>query len=49
MKEGIEMINKKGAELLEQVIKEKYKNVQLDKIYFDENEFYYEFKINGGE
>lgn len=40
------MINKKGAELLEQVIKEKYKNVQLDKIYFDENEFYYEFKIN---
>lgn len=40
------MINKKGAELLEQVIKEKYENIQLDRIYFDENEFYYEFKIN---
>ncbi len=40
------MINEKGALLLKEVIKESYKNVRLDNIYFDEEEFYYEFKID---
>lgn len=39
------MINEKGALLLKQVIEEKYKNIKLDNVYADENEFYYEFKI----
>lgn len=38
------MLNEKGVGLLKQVIQEKYKNIRLDKIYVDENEFYYEFK-----
>ena len=40
------MLNEKGVELLKQVIQEKYKNIRLDNAYADENEFYYEFKIN---
>lgn len=38
------MLNEKGAELLKQVIHKKYKNIRLDKMHSDENEFYYEFK-----
>ena len=41
------MLNEKGAELLKKVIQEKYKNIRLDKACADENEFYYEFKIDG--
>lgn len=40
------MLNEKGVELLKQVIQEKYKNIRLDNAYADENEFYYEFKID---
>lgn len=40
------MLNEKGVELLKQVIQKKYKNVRLDNMYADENEFYYEFKAN---
>lgn len=40
------MLNEKGAELLKKVIKEKYEDVKLDNISADENEFYYEFKVN---
>lgn len=39
------MINEKAVLLLEKVIKEKYKNVKLDNKKFDEEEFYFEFKI----
>lgn len=39
-------MNKECAELLKMVIKEKYQNVRLDNLYFDEEEFYYEFKID---
>lgn len=37
-------MNEKACSLLEQIIKEKYKNITLDAKYFDENGFYYEFK-----
>lgn len=40
------MINEKGANLLKNIIKEKFENVRLDNIVVDENEFYYEFKVN---
>ena len=40
------MLNKKGAELLKKVIIKKYGKVELEKIVADENEFYYDFKIN---
>ena len=40
------MINEKGANLLKKVILEKYENVRLDNAVADENEFYYEFKVN---
>lgn len=40
------MLNKKGVELLKKVIQKEYKNIQLDNVYADENEFYYEFKID---
>ena len=46
MKEGIKMINEKGANLLKKVILKKYQNVRLDNAVADENEFYYEFKVN---
>lgn len=39
------MLNEKAVLLLERVIKDKYQNVSLDSKYYDENEFYYEFKI----
>ena len=45
-KKETKMLNEKGAELLKKVIQNKYNNVSLDNIYADENEFYYEFKIN---
>lgn len=38
------MLNEKAVILLEQIIKDKFKNIKLDNKYFDENEFYYEFK-----
>ena len=40
------MLNEKCVELLKQVIQENYKNISLDKMYADENEFYYEFKLH---
>lgn len=40
------MKNKKGAELLKEVIQKKYSDVRLDNVYSDENEFYYEFKVD---
>ncbi len=40
------MINEKGANLLKEVILKKYGSVRLDNINVDENEFYYEFKID---
>ena len=45
-KEGKKMINEKAVLLLEQIIKDKYKNVKLDNKVFNEEEFYYEFKID---
>ena len=38
------MINKNAVELLEQVIKNNYENVLINNKYYDNNEFYYEFK-----
>lgn len=40
------MINEKGANLLKKVILKKYENIRLDNAVADENEFYYEFKVN---
>ena len=40
------MINEKAVLLLEQIIRNKYKNVKLDNKVFNEEEFYYEFKID---
>jgi len=40
------MINEKAVLLLEKIIKDKYKNVKLDNKKYDEEEFYYEFKID---
>ena len=45
-KEGKKMLNEKAALLLEQIIKNKYKNVLLDNKVFNDEEFYYEFKID---
>ena len=39
------MINEESVLLLEQVIKNKYKNVSLDSKNFNEENFYYEFKL----
>lgn len=39
------MLNEKGAELLKRVIIKKYGEVKLDNLFADENEFYFEFKI----
>lgn len=39
------MINEKAVLLLEKIIKDKFKNVMLDKKSFDKDEFYYEFKV----
>ena len=40
------MLNEKAVLLLEQVLKNKLKEISLDKKYYDEDEFYYEFKSN---
>ena len=40
------MINEKASILLEKTIKNKYKNVRLDNKFNNEEEFYYEFKID---
>ena len=40
------MINEKGVALLKEVINKKYGDAKLDSIHVDENEFYYEFKVN---
>ena len=40
------MINEKAVLLLEQIIRNKYKNVKLDNKVFNDEEFYYEFKID---
>ena len=40
------MINEKASILLEKIIKNKYKNVRLDNKFNNEEEFYYEFKID---
>lgn len=40
------MLNQKGAELLKKVIIKKYGEVKLDNLFADENEFYFEFKID---
>ena len=40
------MISEKAALLLKQVIKESNIEVKLDNYNFNEDEFYYEFKIN---
>ena len=45
-KEGNNMLNEKAVLLLERVIKTEYTNVNLDSKYFDEKEFYYEFKCD---
>ena len=39
-------MNKKCCELLKQVIQKNYNNIELDNMYYDNNEFYYEFKCN---
>lgn len=39
------MLNEKGAELLKEVIIKNYGDVNLDSVYADDNEFYYEFKV----
>ena len=38
-------MNQKGCELLKKVIKNKYHNVSLENEYFDNEKFYYEFKV----
>lgn len=37
-------MNKKSAELLKKVINDNYKNIRLDDIFYNDEEFYYEFK-----
>lgn len=39
------MLNQKGAELLKKVIIKKYGEIELDNLFSDDNEFYFEFKI----
>lgn len=40
------MMNELAVNLLEKVIKEKYENVRLDNKWFNNEEFYYEFKVD---
>lgn len=40
------MLNEKGALLLKQIMKEKYKNIGLENIQFTLEEFWYDFKID---
>lgn len=37
-------MNKKSVELLKKVINDNYKNIRLDDIFYNDEEFYYEFK-----
>ena len=39
-------MNEKSVELLKEVINNNYNNVRLDNSYFDDDEFYYEFKVD---
>ena len=39
-------MNKKCVELLKEVIKNNYHNIRLDNIFYNNDEFYYEFKSN---
>ena len=39
-------MNEKSVELLKEVINKNYNNVRLDNSYFDDDEFYYEFKVD---
>lgn len=40
------MLNEEGAEFLKKVIIKRYGKIELEKIYADENEFHFDFKIN---
>lgn len=40
------MLNEKAVLLLEQIVKNNYQEVEYSKTFADENEFFYEFKIN---
>lgn len=40
-------MNKKCVELLKEVIQKNYKNVRQDNMSYDDNEFYYEFNVDG--
>jgi threonyl-tRNA synthetase len=40
------MINKKGVMLLQKYINDKYKNISLEDVSFNNDEFYYEFKMD---
>ena len=40
------MINEKAVRILQKYIHNNYKNISLEKVSFDNNEFYYEFKID---
>ena len=39
-------MNKKCVELLKEIINNNYHNIRLDNMYYDDNEFYYEFKAD---
>lgn len=39
-------MNEKSVELLKEVINNNYNNVRLDNSYYDDDEFYYEFKVD---
>ena len=40
-------MNEKCCELLKEVINKNYNNIKLDKMFYNEEEFYYEFKSDG--
>ena len=40
------MLNEKGCKLLKEVINKKYLDVRLDNMFYNDEEFYYEFKVN---
>ena len=39
-------MNKEASELLKRIIKEQYQNIRLDSLSSNDDEFYYEFKID---
>ena len=39
-------MNKKSVELLKKVINKKYHNIRLDNLFYNDDEFYYEFKAD---